>query len=94
MTPKEKPVRTVGPATPLESTMPPWMSPPSTTEERVRRIEAMLRQITGYAQFMCAVDPRNGTSLEERDRAVAAFYDRMVLLERQLARIQEEFRLR
>ena len=68
-------------------------TPPWTTEERLRRIEALGRQVNGYVQFMCQVGKLRGTSAEAKDKAVAAFYERMVVLERQLGRIQEELQL-
>jgi len=71
----------------------PWPTPPGTTEERLQRIEAMSQRISGYVQFMCKVEHLNGSSGEAKDRAVAAFYERLAALERQLARIQEELRL-
>jgi hypothetical protein len=95
MTAKAKPSAATALKSPVETPIAPWLTPPCTTDERLRRIEAMLRQIDGYVQFMCAVEPlpQHGSSTEARERAVAAFYDRMVILERQLARIQEELRL-
>jgi hypothetical protein len=41
---------------------------------------------------MCKVGNLNGTSAESKDKAVAAFYERMAALERQLGRIQETSR--
>ena len=71
----------------------PWTAPPATTEERLRRIEAMGQRISGYIQFMCQVGSLNGTSAELKERAVTAFYERMTLAESQLGRIQEDLRL-
>jgi hypothetical protein len=71
----------------------PWATAPRTPEERLRRIEALGRQVNGYVQFMCQVGKLRGTSAEAKDKAVAAFYERMVVLERQLGRIQEELQL-
>jgi hypothetical protein len=71
----------------------PWPTPPWTTEECVQRIEAMSQRISGYIQFMCTLSDLNGTSAEAKDKAILAFYERMVVLERQLGRIQEEVQL-
>src|SRR5438132_14289528 len=47
----------------------------------------------GYVQFLCDVGNLDGTSAEAKDKAVAACYERMVVLERQLGRIQEDLQL-
>jgi hypothetical protein len=70
-----------------------WPAPPWTTEERLKRIEALGERVTGYVQFMCQVSNLKGTSAEAKDKAVAAFYERLAVLERQLGRIQEDLRL-
>jgi hypothetical protein len=62
-------------------------------EERLRCIEAMNQRFNGYVQFMGKVGQLNGTSAEAKEKAVAAFYERMVVLERQLGRIQEDLQL-
>jgi hypothetical protein len=61
--------------------------------ERLQHIEAMGQRINGYIQFIAQVSALSGTSTEAKERAVTAFYERMVLLERQLGRIQENLRL-
>lgn len=71
----------------------PWMTPPGTIEERQLRIEAMGGWIQDYIQFMCKLESFKGVSAEAKERAVATFYDRLVILERQLGRIQEEVKL-
>jgi hypothetical protein len=70
-----------------------WLSAPLTTEDRLVRIRALGQRIDGHIQFMCAVGSLNGTSAEAKERAVTAFYERMVVLERQLDRIQEDLQL-
>ena len=69
---------------------PLWRTAADTMEERLLGIEALGRRINGYVQFICAARGLNGTSSEAKERAVAAFYERMVVLERQLSRIHEE----
>jgi hypothetical protein len=68
-------------------------TPPWTTEERLQHIQAMIKRINGYAEYISQVANLSGTSAEAKDKAVAAFYERMVILERQLRRIQEELHL-
>ena len=84
-----------GPATPLAEAMPvnTWPAPPWTLEERLLRIEAMGQRINGYIQFICQVGSLSSTSTEAKERAVAAFYDRLAAAEGQLHRIQEGLRL-
>jgi hypothetical protein len=71
----------------------PKLTPPETLEERLRRIEAMGQRIDEYVRFMCQVATLNGASVEAKERAVTAFYERMVVLESQLGRIHEDLRL-
>ena len=66
---------------------------PPTTDERLRDIAAMGERIRGYVQFMCQVGSLAGTSAEAKATAVAAFLERLTVLERQLGRIQEDLRL-
>lgn len=70
-----------------------WPRPPCTTEERLERIESMGRRIAGYVQFMCQAGNANGASADAKEKAVRSFYEQMVILERQLGRIQEDFQL-
>jgi hypothetical protein len=49
--------------------------------------------INGYVRFLCEVGSLGGSSAEVREKAVAAFYERMVVVERQLAWIQEDLQL-
>jgi hypothetical protein len=42
---------------------------------------------------MCQVDNANGASADAKKRAIDAFYEQMVVLERQLGRIHDDFRL-
>jgi hypothetical protein len=92
------PTKVLPPAEPLPfgkdlPAMPLSASPPWTTEERLLRIQTMGRQILGYIEYMCQVGSLSGTSAEAKERAVTAFYERMVVVERQLGRIQEDLRL-
>jgi hypothetical protein len=67
--------------------------PPGTTEEYQQRIEWLGQRIDGYVQFMCRMGNLEGTSAEAREKAVAAFYEQMVVVERELGRIHEDFQL-
>ncbi len=59
----------------------------------MQRIESMGKRVQTYIQFMCQATSQSGASGESRERAVAAFYERMVVVETQLARLYDEFRL-
>jgi hypothetical protein len=61
-------------------------------DQRLQRIETLGQRINGYIQFICTARGLDGTSGEAKETAVAAFYERMVVLERQLGRIQEELK--
>ena len=76
-----------------ELTPGPWLTQPWTLAERLHRIEVMGHKIDGYVQFMCQVANFDGASAEAKENAVTAFYDRMVIVEKQLGRIQENLRL-
>ena len=73
--------------------MGPWSTPPWTLEERLQRIEAIGQRISGYIQFICQAGSLTGTSAEAKERAVKAFYERMVVMDSQLGQIQEILRL-
>lgn len=70
-----------------------WEAPPLTQDERLDRIEAMGQRINGYIRFMRETSGPNGASAESKEKALIAFYDRMLVVESQLGRIQEEFKL-
>jgi len=71
----------------------PWATPPWTMEERLRRIEAMGLRIHGFVEFMCKIGGMNGSCAAAKEKAVTAFYDRLVIVERQLGKIQEDVQL-
>ena len=71
----------------------PWSFPAWTIEERLRGIEAMGQHIQSIVDFMCKIDSLNGTCTAAKERAVTAFYDRLVVVERQLGKIQEDIQL-
>lgn len=71
----------------------PPATAPLTMEEKLHRIEAMGKRIDGYIKFMCEIVGQSGTSAEAKERAVAIFYEQMVVVESQLARTHDELRL-
>jgi hypothetical protein len=71
----------------------PWTEPPWTMEERLERIRALGQRIDAYVRFMCQVGGLGGTSAEAKEHAVTAFYERLVVAEGQLGRVQEDLRL-
>ena len=66
---------------------------PRTMEERLQSIESLGQKIDGYIRFMCQVGGLTGTSAEAKERAVTTFYESMLVVERQLGRIQERLHL-
>jgi hypothetical protein len=64
-----------------------------TTEARLKCIEALGERVAGYVRFMSAIGTLDGSSTELKERAVAAFYEQMALMEGQLRRIQDDLRL-
>jgi hypothetical protein len=91
---------TMKPETPAASGRPAGQPPPRpfhpsplTAEEQLLAIEALAKRISGHVQFMCQVGNLNGVSSEAKDKALAAFCERLTALERQLARIQESLQL-
>ncbi len=86
--PRSKPA-----SVPSELTGDPWATPPATTEERMRCIEALGKRIVEHVRFMCAVEKMVGTSREAKDLAVQLFYERLRAFEQELNRVQEGLRL-
>jgi hypothetical protein len=69
------------------------LTTPWTTEERLVHIQALGVRIERHIRFIGTVAKLTGTSAEAKDKAVAIFYDRLLSLEQQLERIQEELEL-
>jgi hypothetical protein len=53
----------------------------------------MGKKLAEYIQFMCQAANLKGVSGEATENAIRAFYEQMVVLERQLGRIHNDFRL-
>lgn len=69
------------------------LTPPLTLEDHLVRIRALGDRVRECVQFMCGVDKMDGTCAEAKQRSVAMFYDRLLILDRELCRIQEELQL-
>ncbi len=69
-----------------------WQTTPPDSAELLRRIAALGQRITAYVEFM-GQTTNNGASAESKDKALAAFYEKLLVVERQLARIHDAFRL-
>jgi hypothetical protein len=63
------------------------------SEERMQRIKAMGQRIVGYVESMCQPGDQGGSSAEATEKAVTAFYERMLVVESQLRKIHDDFRL-
>jgi hypothetical protein len=70
-----------------------WFIPPLTLEARLVCIQALGQRIAGHIDFICGVPNLAGTSAEAKQKTVAVFYERLLALEQELARIQENLRL-
>jgi hypothetical protein len=68
-------------------------TPPVTTADRLVRIRVLGQRITSYLRYMETIATTEGASAEAKERAVAIFHERLVVMERELARIQENYRL-
>jgi len=71
----------------------PRVPAPLTTEGRLQAIEAIGKRIQGFVEFISKVGTMNGTSAEAKEKAVTAFHERLLVLERLLGEVQEDLRL-
>lgn len=71
----------------------PGQLPPSSLEECLEHIEAMGKRVNGFVEFMCQVESLTCMSAEAKERAVHAFYHKLVVLERELRTIHDGFKL-
>ncbi len=93
MNPREKGLSLVVPSAAETLLQGPWLTPACTMAERLHRIEGLGRKIEGYVNFMRQIEGVAGVSDEAKDHAITAFYDKLVLVEKQLSRIHETLRL-
>ena len=90
MTTKE--ITTITPRLPAPRPKLLWPTRPCSTEQRLERIDVLGQRIAGYVRFMCQADS-NGSSPDARAKAIDAFYEQIVVLERQLGNIHENYQL-
>lgn len=64
-----------------------------TLEEHSQRIEALSKKIIGYTQFVYQMVDKVGVSSEVKSRTAKAFYEQLVIVERQLGCIYDELQL-
>jgi hypothetical protein len=83
----------IGPCSEMARQARPWPMPPWTTEEQQERIAWLSQRINGYVQFMCKIGNLDGTSAEAKEKAIAAFYEHMIVVERELGCIHDNFQL-
>jgi hypothetical protein len=69
-------------------------TPPLSNEDRLIHIRALGDRVEAYIRFICSVGELRGSSAEEKDRAVVAFYERLRALEQELGRIHKGLRHR
>lgn len=70
-----------------------WIAAPVSCEECLQRIQTLSHRVDGYVRFMKKIDDVRGTSAEAKQKALIAFYERLLFMERELGRIQEELQL-
>jgi hypothetical protein len=90
---KTKPADPVDPTIPRPTTPLPEAAAPAVVDERLERIGTLWQRCNGYVQFICAADQRGGSSVELKDKALDALCARLVIIERQLSRIQDDLQL-
>jgi hypothetical protein len=82
------------PAPPADGRPPvTWRVPPATAEDRTERTLALGARIADHVRFMTAAAELPGTSAEVRGKALAAFYEELKIVERQLERVRDELEL-
>jgi hypothetical protein len=69
-----------------------WDVSPCTPEERLQRIESLAQGILAHVKFMCGSGPGQ-MSAEAKEKALAAFYEGMIVAERHLGKIHDAFLL-
>jgi len=69
------------------------LTPPWTTEDHVKHIQALGQLVARHVQFICEIGTLKGASEEAKDKAVTVFYKQLLIMERQLSRIHEDLEL-
>ena len=65
----------------------------STLAEHIHRIGILGKRIDAHIQFMSNLNGQAGLSDEMKTRAAVAFYEQLMVVEQQLARIHDEYLL-
>lgn len=68
-------------------------SSPPFQQDRFHDIDQIGQRINGIIRFMCDIGNLPGISGEAREKALTAFHERLIAVEKQLAQIQERLRL-
>jgi hypothetical protein len=85
-----------GKGTPIAPVEPPpdlSVGPCVTIEDRLTRIREIGRKVEEHVQAVTTIEALPGTSAESREKAVALFLERLVVLEKALGKTLEELRL-
>ena len=69
------------------------VQPRSMLAEHVYRIGVLGKRIDAYIEFMSQMGEHPGLSDEMKTRAAIAFYEKLLVVEQQLGRIHDEYRL-
>jgi hypothetical protein len=67
--------------------------PERTLDQRIAIIKALGERINLYVQFMCKSAQLQGVSPEVHESTVIAFHERLVVVEKQLARLHDACQL-
>ena len=81
------------PIAPVEPPADLSVGPCVTIGDRLTRIQEIGRKVEEHIKAVAAIEALPGTSAESREKAVALFLERLVLLERALGKTMEELRL-
>jgi hypothetical protein len=79
------------PSAPTENDLPVRL--PVTADERRADIDRIAERINDIVRHMCNMSEMPGTSAEVRDKAIAAFHERIAVAEKHLTHIRDKLRL-
>src|SRR4051812_251296 len=73
------------------------LTSPSSPSDRItdllEEVQELAKRIAGYVDFVADIPKQPGMSTESRERVIAAFHERLVVAEKQLCKVQRDFRL-
>ena len=81
------------PIPPVEEPSDLSVGPCVTIGDRLTRIQEIGRKVEEHVEAVTAIETLPGTSAEAREKAVALFLERLIVLERALGKTMEELRL-